>query len=89
MCYQILLSLPAVKPNRVSNAFRTFPRVAETFVLAVGNSELKYTMVSTLFFIVSLVYCLITYLITSISLFKAQFNIRISVYECMSEAKVL
>jgi hypothetical protein len=60
-----------VKPNWVSNAFRTFPHVAETFVLTVGDSELKYTMVSTPFSIVFSVYYIITYIITFISLFKA------------------
>ena len=33
--------------------FRTFPHVAETFMLAVGNSELKYSIISMYFSVVS------------------------------------
>ena len=34
------------------HCFRSFPHVTETFVLAVGNSELKYSINSMYFYIV-------------------------------------
>jgi hypothetical protein len=32
----------ATSETKLGNTFRSFPHVAKTFVLAVGNSELKY-----------------------------------------------
>jgi len=47
-----------VKPNRVSylhirQRFPVVSHAAETFVLAVGNSELKYSIISMYFCVVS------------------------------------
>jgi hypothetical protein len=53
----------------VTQSLSKFPRIAETFVLAVSNRELKYNMVPLPYLVVSSLHYIIIHLITLISHF--------------------